>query len=405
MENGQATLEYAAVIAVLAVVLALGGVAAAGEGARVTDAVGSGVRRALCVVLGGDCFGPGGPQPCVVAADQRSRELSGQIAVFRLGDGRAVLREQRADGSVVVTVVQGQRFGAALTVGGILTINGKGLKTGGEAGADGRGAYTRTWTVPDAATADRLVARLADDDAPVAGMTVMLARLATRRGEPGPAPDARTVELGAGVQGDAALRAVGLGGQARLLGAATVGVRADRDGTRTVLLRQDGELTATLTAPLGALAGGLPARTGVELSFDRAGDPVALTLRALRGVHGAAQLGPYDAEGGSRLELEARLDLTDPAARALAGRLVRGLRSADGDALAAARALAARVADHARVDLRLLDTERSERTRGVRLGAAGGEVLTVDESARLVAAVGREPGLGWRRRLDCEVAA
>lgn len=405
MENGQATLEYAAVIAVLTVVLALGGVAAAGEGARVADAVGAGVRRALCVVLGGDCLGPGAPRPCVVASDQRSRELSGHVAVFRLGDGRTVLREQRADGSVVVTVVQGQRFGAALTFGGILTINGTGLKTGGEAGADGRGAYSRTWTVPDAGAADRLVARLADDDAPVAGVTVMLARLATRRGEPGPVPDARTVELGAGVQADAALRAIGLGGQARLLGAATLGVRADRDGTRTVLLRQDGELTAQLTAALGALGGGLPARTGMELSFDRAGDPVALTLRGVRGVRGAAKLGPYDAEGGSLLELEARLDLTDPTARALAGRLVRGLRSADADAVAAARALAARVSDHARVDLRLLDTERRERTRGVRLGAVGGEVITVEESARLVAAVGREPGLGWRRRSDCGVAA
>ena len=405
MENGQATLEYAAVVTAVAVALALGGVAAAGEGPRVAEAVGAGVRRALCVVLGGDCFGRAGPRPCVVATNRHSRDLSGQIVVFRLGDGRTVLREQRADGSVVVSIVQGQRFGAALTFGGVLTINGKGMKTGGEAGADGRGAYTRTWTVPDANAADRLIARLAADDAPVGGVTVMLARLAARRPEPGPAPETRALELGGGARAEAALRALGMGGQAELLGAATIGVRVGRDGGRAVLLRQEGELTAALTAPLGALGGGIPARTGVELAFDRAGEPVALTLRALRGVRGEAKLGPYDAEGGSQLEVEARLDLTDPVTRALATRVVRGLRSADADALAAARALAARVADHARVDLRLLDTERAERTRGVRLGVAGGEVVTVDESARLVAAVGREPGLGWRRRLDCGVAA
>ena len=405
MEHGQATLEYTLIVVVLAVGLVLGGAVAAGEGARVTDAVGAGVRRGLCVVLGGDCFARGGPRSCVVATDGHSRELAGQLLVFRLGDGRAVLREHRADGSVVVSVVQGQRFGAALTVGGVMTVNGKGLRTGAEVGADGRGAYTRTWTVPNARAADRLVARLAAQDAPVAGVTVLAARLATDRGEPGPAPDSRAVDLGGGAHGSAVLRAMGLGAQAELLGAATAGGRVDRHGVRTVVLRQEGELTAALTAPLGALAGGLPARSAIELAFARDGTPVELTLRALRGVHGRAKLGPYDARGGSQLELEARLDLTDPTTRALASRLVAGLRSADADGLAAARALAARLAEHARVDLRLLDTDRREKTDGVRLPVGGGEVVTVDESARLVAAVGREPGLGWRRRLDCGVVA
>ena len=408
MDDGQATLEYAGVVAVVAVVLLLGGAVAAGEGARVADAVGTGVRRALCVVLGGDCFGIAGPRACVVASDARRRDARADLVMFRLGDGRTVLREERADGSIVVTVVQSQRFGAALDVGARLSINGRGVKSGGEAGADGRGAYTRTWIVPDRAAADRLVRRLADSDVPVGGVTVLLGRIATRRSEPGPAPQSRTIEMGAGAQAEGALRALGLGGKAELLGAATAGVRVDRDGGRTLLLRQDGELSAALTAPLGTLAGGIPAQTSLELALDRAGEPVALTLRAARGVHGRAQLGPYDAQGGSRLELEARLDLADPQARALTDRLVRGLRSADPGALAAARALGARLRDRARVDLRLLATDRSERTRGATAGLGvrlGAEVVTVDESARLVAAVGREPGLGWRRRMDCGAPA
>ena len=408
MEEGQATIEYAAVVAVVAVVLVLTGVVAAGEGPRLAEAVSAGMRRALCVVLGGDCFGSGGPRACVVASDSRRRDARAELVMFRLGDDRTVLREERADGSVAVTVVQGQRLGVALDAGGRLSINGRGVRSGGEAGADGRGAYTRTWIARDRAAADRLVRRLADQDVPAGGVTLALARLAAGRREPGPEPESQMFEMGAGAQAEGALRMLGLGGKAELLGAATVGVRVGRDGGRTVLLRQDGELAAAFTGPLATVTGGLPARTVLELALDRAGDPAEITLRAARGVRGTAQLGPYDAEGGSRLELEARLDLADPAARALIDRLIRGLRTADPDALSAARALGLRLRDRARVDLRLLATERSERTRGATAGFGvrlGAEVLTVDESARLVAAVGREPGLGWRRRLDCGVAA
>jgi hypothetical protein len=403
MQRGQATLEYTAALAVIAVILAVTGLAMTGHGAAIADAVGGGIRRAICVVLGGDCFGAA-PRPCVVSTAEHRRDAEAAILVFRLGDGRSVLREVRADGTVAVTVVQGQRLGAALTFGGVATLNGHGVKTGGEAQADGRGAYTRTWVMPDAGAADRLVARLADEDVPVGGTTAALVRLAIGRDERGAPPDSRMLEVGVGGEAEAALRGLGLGARAELLGGATVGVRVSRGGERAVLLRTDGELGAALTAPLAQLSGGMPSHTGLELAFDRYGDPVALIVRAVRGVHGMAQLGPYEMRGGDRAEVEARLDLEDGEARALAERLVRGIRSADADALDAARALAARLADRARLDVRLLTTERDRQTKGAALGIGGKlglEIVRIDESARLVAAAGREPGLGWRKRLDC----
>jgi hypothetical protein len=39
------------------------------------------------------------------------------------------------------------------------------------------------------------------------------------------------------------------------------------------------------------------------------------------------------------------------------------------------------------------------------LAKLGGEVARSSSTARLVAASGRDPGLGWSRRLDCELAA
>jgi hypothetical protein len=405
MQDGQATLEYTAAIAVVALVLALGGLAVAGHGGAIADAVGGGIRRGLCVVLGGDCFGAA-PRPCVIGTAEHRRDAQASLMVFRLADGRSVLREVHSDGTVAVTVVQGQRLGAALTFGGVATVNGHGLKTGGEARVDGRGAYTRTWVTPDAGAADRLVAQLAEDDVPAGGVTVALARLATGHGEGGPPPESRALELGVGGHAEAALRALGLGARAELLGGATIGVRVSRGGERAVLLRTDGELGAALTAPVAQLSGGMPSHTGVELVFDRDGDPVTLTVRAVRGVRGVAQLGPYALRGGDRAEVEARLDLTDTEARALADRLVRGVGSVSGDALDAAHALAARLAERARLDVRLLATDRAEQTSGATVGLGGKlgvEIVRIDESARLVAAAGREPGLGWRKRLDCLV--
>ena len=64
-QTGQATVDYAAVVLVVSLVLlAMAGVAAA-RGALVTDAITRQIARALCIVTGGDCDRE--REPCVVA--------------------------------------------------------------------------------------------------------------------------------------------------------------------------------------------------------------------------------------------------------------------------------------------------------------------------------------------------
>jgi hypothetical protein len=384
-ERGQAGVDYLAVLAVVGTVLlaALAGALPAAD--AVPRAVAAAFERAYCLVSQGDCL-DGRPRPCVVRSDERARERRASVVAVRLADGRTVIREDRSDGTVVVTVEEGVRIGGALTAGGQLTVGGKGVKAQAEVVLDGRGSRGRRYVLPDAETADRFVAQGADDDRLV--------------------PAERWWTLGKGGEAGGTLQALGLKAEARMLRGTVAGVRdRPRTGERTIVLRSDGELTAVLTAPLAELGAGLPASSVVELTFDAHGRPASLLVRGIRGVHGEAGLGPLSSSGGNLLEVEARLDLTDPAVHDHAAALLAALRSvAPGRAVEAARRLGARLADRARVDLRLYRTDQTSAVKGVTagiLGRLGFEIEELHRTARLVDAAGREPGQGWARRLDC----
>jgi hypothetical protein len=402
-----ATVEYAALAVLVSVVTAVGGAAVGGE--RIPLAVAAQMRLALCLVQGGDCLGPGGPRPCVVRTDRSAEDRRVSIAVLRLADGRTVVREVRSDGSVAVTVLLSDQAGGALMAGGRLLWRGRGVQAGAEAGAGARAVYGRRFVVADGAAADRLIARLREEDPKVGGAVGGIARFLLDDGDPA---DERSVELGGRAEAAGVLEALGIkasaGGPAGVAG----GVRVDRrTGERTLVLRLDRGLAATLAAPLGlARAGG--GRTDevlVETTYDRRGRAVALAVTGSAAVHGDVAAGGAGSRGGDRVEAQARLDLADPTARALLDDLVARAQHADAvAATAAARALAVRLADQARIDVRTYATSRTEKVRGGRvalLGEAGYEHTTLVESARLVAAHGREPGGGWSPRLDCVLAA
>lgn len=400
-----ATVEYAALVVLVSLVTAAGG--AAVDAQRIPRALAAQVGRALCLVQGGDCLGRGAPRPCVLRADERSRETRVSILVGRFADGRTVVREVRSDGSVAVTVLLSDEAGGAVAVGARLRWRGRGVAADAEASAKVRGAFGRRFVVSDGAAADRLVAQLAADDPPALGAVGGIAAFLLGRAD---AAHERSVELGGRAQAEGVLAAIGLEARADVLAGVAEGVRVDRrTGERTVVLRLDRAMGATLAAPLGLRAGGERAdELVVEIAFDRGGAPLSLTVAGATAVHGDAAIREFDASGGDRLEVEARLDLSDPAARALAGDVLDRARSADPAALAAARALAKRMADRARIDVRVYEMDRSERASGgaLALGAeAGFEVVHTTESARLVAAHGREPGLGWSQRLDCVAPA
>ncbi len=396
-ERGQASIEWIAVLGVVAgtFLAALAGALPSAD--AVPRAIAAGFERAFCLVSGGDCLS-GPPRPCVVGRDERSRERRATISLVRLADGRTVMREQRSDGTVAVTVEDGARAGAAFLLGAELSVGSVGVRAGAEVGANGRGAVGRRFVVRDARAADALVARLSDESE---GLRTIVG------GADGPVPDEEWWVVGRGGSLAASLKTLRFGASAKAVAGAVVGLRTrPRTGERTVVLRTDAELVASLTAPLARLGMGLPQRSAVELAFDARGRAVSLTVRGARGVHGEARLGPWRAGGGDMVEVEARLDLLDPEVRAQTAELVAAIGDrAPRRALAAARGLAARLAERARVDVRLYETDRSSSVQGATGGAVGiqlgYEVEKTTRTARLVDAVGREPGMGWARRLDC----
>jgi hypothetical protein len=374
--RGQASVEWVAVLLLVAVVLGAAAVGVVPGAGAIPRAVAATYARAFCLVSGGDCLA-GAPRPCVVASTDRSHERRVSLALLRLGDGRHVLREERSDGTVVITVEDTKGGGIGLVAG--LQLGG-GVKASLEGSADVRGGRGRSFVVRDRAAAEALLERLEDDD--------------------GPPPDERWSVFGKGGRLEAGLSLKRLGASARGVTGTVAGVRErEATGERTLILRNDGALAAALTAPMSRLLMGLPGSTSIELGLDRSGRPASLVVRAARGVHGEARLGPLRSGGGDLVEAEARLDLADPIARALASDLLHPTRT-----LGAARALAARLADRARVDVRLYETDESSSVKehevalGVKVGL---ETEERTRTARLVDAAGREPGLGWARRLDC----
>ncbi len=402
-ERGQAGVEWLAVVCVVA-----GALLAAASGAlpgadALPRAVGAGFARAFCLVSGGDCLGKDGPRPCVVGSHERSQERRLAVLLGRLADGRRVLREERSDGTVVVTVEDVVRAGGGPSVSGAITLGGRGVDFEAAVRGDLRGGAWRRYVLADAAAADALIERLEDEST---GAAALAGRVVRGGDGDEPAPDERwwTAGYGGEAEAGAALKGLGLGADAKLVSDVVAGVRTrSRTGERTLLLRTDGEVVAALTGPLAARLGlALPSSAAVELALDAGGRPVTLTVRGARGVHGEAAVRARRSGGGDLVEVEARLHLADPVVRSEVARLVAAIGDvAPRRAVASARALGGRLVSGARVDVRRYETDRSASSRDVNLGAARYEEEEIVRTARLVDAAGREPGQGWMRRLDC----
>jgi hypothetical protein len=375
-----ATVEYVAVVVVVGLALAVGG--AVVDARALPGTVAGQLRKAYCLVAGGDCLGAGGPRPCVVASRARSERTEVAILVVRLRDGRVVLRERLSDGTERITV--GTRAGAGAGVRLGMRIAGRGVDVDAAAGLD-VGAE-RTFVVADARAGDRLLARLDAETPPVGGALRDLLRFT--RGAGGD-EQARAITVASRDDAQAALDALGLEPELGALGEVVGTLRVERSGRRSIGLRLPREALAALSTPVAALDLGADGAVEAELVFWPRGGLEALVLRGA-GSGGTGQ--------GMRVEAEARLDLADPAARALVRRL------AGGD-LGAAGALAERVADRARIDVRRYATTRTRDEDGVTILGSGGARTVVESTARLVSAEGREPGGSWGPNLDCAANA
>jgi Flp pilus assembly pilin Flp len=371
--SGQATAEYAVLLALVAAALAAAG-AAVGLG-TIGEAVASGVRTGVCIVGGDICRASDaaalGLEPCTVEENTRGGGTVVSVGVLRLGEARGLTVAVRSDGTVLVTRTHERRGGAGAGIG--IDASPLGIDLGAEASADLAFSSGEAWEFGDLTAAKRFLADAADAPPPV-----------WRFGDVGDV---------LGAQAYARLGIVTVGG-AEASAQSVAGARVGPGGT-TLYIR------ARLDAGVKAWTPGHGTRTEgpstgdvvVELTVDGR-QPREIAFRTLgRGV-GAGQV----------VDTVARLDLRDPANRRAAEALLAHplpWRTAVAKELRGVLALAVRrgTVERAVYDVRD-DSGRVE--VAARLGAELGlDVNKVRILRRLVSASAWTGGMAERAREDC----
>lgn len=420
-ERGQGTVEYAALVVLVAVVFA--GLVALTSGG-VGSAVLRGLQRGLCLIAPSACPTPAADfdelPACPLRRTQRGERLRETVAVVRLATGRSLAEIHHSDGRVTVTLSDDDSVGLEVGVG-LAVARARAQVT---AGADLVWGSGRAWTFPNAAAARRFIDRYGGK-ATVRGelldqvrsrCSVLCDAIGWRPHPELPEPDERyeqggdlgrvVAELSLG-----RLRARGEGGAGRV-----VGSRIRRDGERTEYVRVDGALGATLTASALVLGGEGARRTVLSVRRAADGRPLELGVHTVVERSGTAHLGgnatvarAAGSGGAGRrvgevVERDATLDLTDPAVRAEVAALLAGLDGEDGDGRRAADALRARIERDARIDERRYVATSDATSIGAEVGVGvrlGGAFERDASGLRIVDARTRLPGLPFLPRDDC----
>jgi hypothetical protein len=409
-ERGQAGLEYVGVVLLVAVVL--GAVAMAADGSGIPHAVHRQMLRALCIARAGDCDED--RTWCPVATDRRRDIMAARILVFRVGQEKAIVREERSDGTTAITVAYGKEAGLELGDGGHvrLSLGHGGIGLGGELTAAAVASRERgyTWVLHDDRAIAALVGRLG------ASRSKLERLIATRRL---PAPTLRYEHGGARVDGELS-RGTVVGASLGLSSEDVSGRRINALTHRTTVYVQrtvDGSLSLT-----HAGSGATAAQTDREryaITYDASGRPLDLMVMTTGTFRVSADLPNHLQPAVGLLSVptghgrvyveETHLDLTEPENLRLASAFVEQVRHPDrlalGPAVAIATALRRRLDEEGIVHARTYDYD--ERNYGIDVSAAiegvglGTEVSRIHEDTRLVAATTRGLDGVWRRRGDC----
>lgn len=405
-DRGQGTIEYMAVVLVVAgvMVAAIGLLAFSGLGGKVVDAIG----RALCVVTGGACDQAAKVAgPCVLASEQHTDGGHFSVLMLRSGERDVVLRERRSDGTIALTLVDGDSLGLDLGTGAGASVRwgertwavGGELRAAVLAGSDSG----RTWIARDEAEAARTFEHIK--------MAAAVNSLGGDRRIAVPGPAVTFSERSSNLTID--FRA---GGRAAVSLSAqdAYGERIDhRTGRRTVYVRDSlgarGKVSYARVSGTGEGRG----EERLAITYDRAGRPVDFMVLATLDVEGTAGLPPQLARlagglkvnGSRHIETEQHLDLTDPENAEVAQVF---LGAAGDDRLGvrlAAEALRERLDERATLDVRSYETDASARevsgqvkVAGIGVGAG---VSSADESARLVGAMSRQADGSFTQDEDC----
>jgi hypothetical protein len=409
-DRGQAGVDYVGVLLLVTVVL--GAVALVADGAGIPQAVDHQLLRALCVVRGGECEQD--RAPCPVRSDRRDDSVSARILVFHVGADKTLIREERSDGTVAVTVAYGKQAGLEVSGGAHLEValGRGGLGLGGELTAAAVAMRERgyTWVLRDGRAADALMGRLG------VGAGKLDAQIARGRVPP---PTQRyrhggLASRGSASAGTVARATLGLSSQD------VAGVRIDAStGRRTLYVQRTVEGSVSLTHGVAGATGGRMARERYAVTYDDAGRPVDLMVVTTGTYRGSfdlpARLQPVAGllsapTGHVRTYVEeTHLDLTDPESLRVARAFLEQVRHPGavhaGAAVAIAAALRRRLdavgVVHARTydaDERRYGVDGSVGVEAVQLGASLSRTLL---DAHLVAAATRGLDGVWRKRADC----
>jgi Flp pilus assembly pilin Flp len=288
-QTGQATTEYAVLLALVAAALVGAGALVGLD--TVGKAVASGVRTGICIAGGDICrasdAAAAGLSPCTVSDSRKGSGTVVSVGWLRLGEAKGLTVATRSDGSVLITRTHERRGGGGAGIG--VDVSPLGINLGADVSADFALTSGEAWEFPDAASAARFLAGRSD-----------------------PPPVWRFGEAAEilGAQTGARLGIVTLAGaEASAQGGA--GARVGR-GRTTLYIRARLDAGVKTWTPGGTRTSG--PTTGdviVELALE-SGEPREIAFRRL----GA------DAAAGRVVDTVARLDLRDPANRAAASRLL-----------------------------------------------------------------------------------
>lgn len=399
-ERGQGTIEYAGLVALLALVVTAAATLWV-DPQTIGGAVTRAFARGICVVAGGFCDAD--RQPCVTASESRERGWHVNVAVIRYGESDVLIREQRSDGTVALTRTRDRAGGLDVGVGIDGRVNGIAVGATMRAATLARLGRGETYVV-DGRQADALQARIAAGDR-------HLPRPATTYGEWGAVRD---------YQGT-----IAAGPAEATIGFApgdTNGTSTDTaTGRRTAYLAPSEGWRGSLTfgdEELAGAAGGHAERYGVVT--DREGRARELVVAATGELRSSAALPsglaevagllmvPAAGAAGRRWSTETRLDLSDPDARRAARSFVEEIRRPRPHVLSGApspsEALRRLLRERGRTEARTYALEQEGDGFGGHVAAGvkvGGAVDARRRTMRLLAAASRGPDGVWRGRRDC----
>jgi Flp pilus assembly pilin Flp len=401
--RGQATVEYVALAAIVALVL-VGAVAITpgGLGTRIVHTI----RLGLCRVSGTTC--PALPReradlpPCPLSRATRSEDLGVKVTFVKLGQGFGLEQETYSDGHVVVRFADDQEVGLTGSLGPSFAWGD--VRAGVDVDLSVSFASGRAWSFPHAAAARRFVERYGGLQT-VGGRVVddlrrdcLLCRMVGWGPKRLPPPTESYEELGSSLSALAKLGVDATDGLGPELGgavAAAIGLRHDPAGRRTVYFRLGGSSALALFAAMGASTGTEASGT-VGVTLDRRNRVVSLRFDGAAVASGRR---------GRAYELETEVPIGSSTAHEQVRDVLRALAPAHVGDLPAAVVRAAKWArDHAAVTRREFALTDDRRDVGAEVGLGvklGGRYGHGDRRLRLVDAQTRLPGLSFLPRADC----